>query len=1131
MAHFVHNEFLFAEAYLQQVLRERQDASAAGSLAETVREWRVEQDRSSAASLLDSYVGPVLDSMNFVRQDSRRHAGLAELLPSYGANKPVGLCLVVDPESTIGCTSKGMHWAEKLIRALRAAEAPWGILTDGETWRLYCAGELSPYDTYLEVRLGEAIDARDANTLRLFPAFFGAEAFAVDEDGQPQLEARRRASIKATQEIEKHLKAHVDEVLRMICMGFVRQEDKETFTEEERKTIFDNSVTLLYRIMFILYAESRRLLPVDYAAYRPHSLAVLTEKAVELHFAHDADKAGRDLWEHLRTLYVWIDEGHRRTPGEDFEIAEYDGELFSADQHPYLTDHWIANEYLAEALYHLTSMDDPRTPGQCHRIDYRDLSVRHLGSLYEAILEYKLYVAEVPMVARVSGDKVQFLPRSVAQPKQGDTPIPKGGVYFAQSPQERKQSGSYYTPEDVVDYIVTNTVDKGLEDLWQEFAPRQREMLEAIELAANDEERQRLRTFCDHETERFIREKVFTYRVLDPAMGSGHFLVNSLHHITNFVVAKLNETSWPNPLLDAAPITWRRRIVERCIYGVDINPLAAELSKLSLWLSSASVGRPLSFLRHHLKIGNSLLGARLSDLPSAPESGKRKVDSLLSLLVTSTLDSVIGKYRRISASDSDWITAVQEKKALEWQAERDLTRVQDIADVWLSAFYGNPVSEDAYARILSLATDAQSLEAWERIAQDEELIQQARALGEHAGFFHWELRFPDAVVDGRCCFNAVVANPPYVQTTPDLFTSRRYKTASCNDLYAWFLEVACERAGANGRTGAVVPLSLTFSRSFHTLREMLLTRWNQMSLACFEVRPDSIFGTPEEPNSQRTTVLQTSSLPGGRSVRATGLLRWLREERHGLFRHLQYADVTPLCSSKGIPKIGDQRLVTFYQRLIESPIRVRDLCTRLLSEGQQDTSAAEFLIVPRSAGYFISAFPVRIKRNKVLTLTFPDRSARDLAFVLLNSNVHFWYWFALGDGFLTNVEMTGSFPVPPLPREEVQHLAARLYDAMDDCVTCENRRGEAVPAYNFNKRMDILLEIDDWIVQHVAPDLDLPRDAFAQYKSNSFLRPLDLSALVNAPEEEEARDLWTQTAVIEWLRSGHSPDRPLTPVG
>lgn len=1103
------NEFLFAQAYLEQLLAEKYDKSTLDALGQTIKEWRKSSQSGSAAQLLSSYVGPVLDSLHFVRQDDPAVSGAARLLPFWGAATPVGALIVIDPTSHLACTLKGLNWAEKLVRYMRACGAGWGVLTDGETWRLYRRDELAPYDTFLEVDLGKAIDDRDVDALRIFQRFFTADAFVVDKDDRPALETYRQASIKATQEIEKHLKSSMDDVLRNICLGFVRSEGESTFTQDERDEIFNNSVYLLYRIVFILYAESRGLLPISNQAYSDqYSLQSVAREAVEHHFKRVIDPAGTDLWVRLRKLFVWVDEGHRATPDEDFNITEYDGELFDSSQRPYLSEHLINNEFLAEAIYQLNCIDEPKRPGVHRWIDYRDLSVRHLGSLYEALLEYKLYIAEQPMVARVSGDKVQYVPQSSVQLKESDRDnlIPAGGVYFGQSPTERKRSGSYYTPEDVVDYIVSNTVCKGLEDLWEQFRPELDRLLSDAKSAISEDERERLQRFVDESVEKFVRKQVFTYRILDPAMGSGHFLVNALQKVTNFIVEKLNETPWPNDAFDTSPGAWRRRAVERCIFGVDINPLATELAKLSLWLASASEGKPLSFLNHHLKTGNSLVGARISDLRHLPNAKKDKDEPSLPLYIDETIGLVLSEYEGIAAQDSDAMDAVEDKKRRDKHIGAILTRVKDLANVWVSAFYGNHVLSDHYAELLELAGQNHHPDSWELIASSKPYIAKAREIAEERRFFHWDMEFAEAFENSSAQFNAVIANPPYVGTKADAFVAANYESAKCGDVYGWIIERGLQLTTSSKALGTVVPLSISFAKSFDTLRKLLLSRPWHLCVSSYDNVPDGIFNTGKTSdnssteNMQRTCIVTATSGDGRLAVRTTGLLRWWHQDRPVLFQSLRFADTTSISGGNAIPKIGDDCLVEFWRFMTKSDRTISDLAVEVFSETRRPAPGSLFITVPRAAGYFVSATPGSMARNKVLSLSFRCKDDLDLARVLLNSNVFFWYWRAYGDGFALGVEVVGAFPVPDGIDGAYRTLASRLDQVQEECTTFKMYRGEKIPSFNFNKRMDLLLDIDSWIVGHVAPHLVLPHDVFAQYKSNSFLRPLDLSSLAEEPE-------------------------------
>jgi len=227
-----------------------------------------------------------------------------------------------------------------------------------------------------------------------------------------------------------------------------------------------------------------------------------------------------------------------------------------------------------------------------------------------------------------------------------------------------------------------------------------------------------------------------------------------------------------------------------------------------------------------------------------------------------------------------------------------------------------------------------------------------------------------------------------------------------------------------------------------------------------------------------------------------------------LFNKLAFANVTRFCTNSYIPRIGDERLVNFLSRLKMMRRTISDISKDVMYEGRKPDPNDIFLTLPRTVGYFISATPGAMARSKALCVSFETFKNRDLACALLNSNVFFWYWRSYGDGFLLGVDVLRGLPVPNTidDNDECVGFVRRLEEVLPECTTFKKYRGEQIPNYNFNRRMDILLDIDDWIVKHVAPDLKLPRDIFAQYKSNSFLRPLDLSAITGAAAEVEDKE-------------------------
>ena len=194
------------------------------------------------------------------------------------------------------------------------------------------------------------------------------------------------------------------------------------------------------------------------------------------------------------------------------------------------------------------------------------------------MLEHKLFVAEENTQVKIEKGNVKFIPESEGGVIVEGKYIPKGEVYFAGDKFERKSTGSYYTPEYIVDYIVTNTVGEKLKELKEEFIKENSDLLENIKAAVDDSERKTLTEDFRDKLLGFTRKKILKLSVLDPAMGSGHFLVNATSQISNFITEFLNDFDF---IFDDSSSTtyWRRRSVENCIYGVDINPLAVELSK------------------------------------------------------------------------------------------------------------------------------------------------------------------------------------------------------------------------------------------------------------------------------------------------------------------------------------------------------------------------------------------------------------------------------------------------------------------------------------------------------------------------------------------------------------------------
>ena len=423
----------------------------------------------------------------------------------------------------------------QIINYVFITRRSWGVLTNGRVWRLYgIAGDLLEGACY-EVDLVALLEAGDAAAFRYFSAFFSASAFTPDGDGVTFLERALAQSVENAISVGDALQRQVFAALPLLAEGLLGEDER---TPGALAEAFINSLTLLYRLLFCLHSEARGLLRINNPHYQHFSLR---RQKIELARNLAGGRVFRDtldLYDGLRALFRIVDRGDGA-----IGVNEYNGGLFSPERHPYFVGRTIPDRLMAPALDNLYRVGD-------EFVDYRDLSVRHLGTIYERLLDFVLVEAD---------GRLRLAP--------GDG---------------RHESGSYFTPERVVQQLVERTLDPLLESVSNEV----------VSSGATG----------DDALHRFLR-----IRVVDPAMGSGHFLVAATAYIATYIAT---EPAYDGDLPLASSNEWSR---EQCIYGVDLNPLAVELAQLSLWLVTAREGEPLTFL-NNLRAGNSLVGARLSDL-------------------------------------------------------------------------------------------------------------------------------------------------------------------------------------------------------------------------------------------------------------------------------------------------------------------------------------------------------------------------------------------------------------------------------------------------------------------------------------------------------------------------------------
>lgn len=718
----------------------------------------------------------------------------------------------------------------QLYYYLTNTDADWGILTNGKVWRLFYTGD-AKVDRYYEVDLENLLTGNYDEEFKYFYCFFRHQAF-YPETGTPFLERVHTQSVEFAKELEDNLQERVYDALKYTIEGFLRAPQND-LDEDDLEEVHENALTFLYRLLFVLYAESRDLLPHDNDVYKKqHSLAF---RISQLEEGEDNVYVGDFMWRHLSSLFETINEG-REVPSRDFHIPAYNGGLFDPEESPFLEEHLINGPYLREIIERLALARDEE--GNEVRLDYKDLDIRHLGSIYEGLLEYQPDVASERMVV----DDGEWVPveessKAFEDVEEGNR-VEAGKVYLETDEGERKATGSYYTPQYIVEYIVENTVGPVVE-----------EKVDAAE-----------------ESDADPAEKILELNVCDPAMGSGHFLVETVSYLATHLLEHTEEMTEDEDAFQEA----KRRVVKHCVYGVDVNPMATQLAKLSLWLETAAKDRPLSFLDHHLKTGNSLIGSGIDELDTHPtdDPEREEESSWFQVDIEEIKRDLRDRYQDIEDMPEETINQIKEKEEAYEAFVREhvvYNNLKELADLHTYQYFEQNRSYEQYSNISKKVAEPQT---WQQF-HDADWFQTAEKHANREQYFHWPLEFPDVFFSERDGFDAVVGNPPYVRQeqlkdAKPVF-ERTYRTyTSTADLYVYFIEKGVNLLHPGGEFGYIVSNKFMRSDYGQKLRTLLTTEVDLQQLIDFHDLP--VFG--REVSAYPLILLFEKSSADGESVTA-----------------------------------------------------------------------------------------------------------------------------------------------------------------------------------------------------------------------------------------------------------------------
>jgi hypothetical protein len=727
---------------------------------------------SSVRAITDYVVIPLLRILGF-SVAVREHVPQRALLDADHAGGSIPAIAVRWDDSL------DLAWRAAVVDGIRA-DARWAFCSNGRALRIVDTHRAWSR-AYLEFDLAVTVEDSDARMLLWSVA--RAESFAPSA---PLLDRAADLSARHGVMVCRALGRGVLEALTILFGALGARPGRHD------PDLFEQSLTILYRVLFLLFAEARGLVPLWHPVYRDrYSIDVIVTTLM-------AGRRYPGMWYAIVAISRLAHAGC--TAGE-LRVTAFNGRLFSPAHSTAFDRVPLADEALGRAVM---AVSTTRENGATQRIAYGDLDVEQLGAVYEHVLEYE------PSASTAVRDRSRDL---------------------------RKSSGTYYTPRAVTASLVRQTL-----------AP----------LVA-----------------RKSADDILRLRVLDLAMGSGAFLVGACRFLAHAAEdALIRDGQWHVGDVTAAErASLRREVALRCLYGVDVNPMAVQLARLSLWLVTLASEKPLTFLDHHLVAGDSLVGASLDDLrrqaPGRRSTTRRREP--LPLLEHAALEPVLEQAVRVRVrlasepDDSAAIVGDKEKALLALQRpDSSLGRWSRVLDLWCAAWFweGNAEIDARLFGELSdfILRDRSTLPS--RIAR--ELLDRSQNIAARHRFLHWPVSYPEIFWDERGNpltnpgFDAVVGNPPWDMVRGDSGTDTvragrrdaarrltdfvreagiyRVESRSHVNRYQLFAERALQLTKTGGRIGLVLPAGVVTDAGAAGLRRHLFDRAGVDAVAGFDNR-------------------------------------------------------------------------------------------------------------------------------------------------------------------------------------------------------------------------------------------------------------------------------------------------------
>jgi hypothetical protein len=664
----------------------------------------------------------------------------------------------------------------------------WAFLSNGLQLRILRDNTSLVRQAYVEFDLEAMMDGGIFPDFKLLWLLCHQSRVEADRPEDCWLEIWTRVTQVVGTRAREDLRKGVQRAIEALGAGFLAHPANDLLRDDlragrlDKQNYYRELLRFVYQLIFLFVAEDRDLLapPSTTSEAKSRYIRYYSTTRLRVLAGRKAGTRHDDLYRVNRLVIDSLGEGEGR---KELGIPILNSSLFSTSATPLLRISMISNMDYLEAIRALAITSDRHGP---RPINFRNLGSEELGSVYESLLELH---PDVNIEAKTFSLKVT-------------------------AGNERKTTGSYYTPTSLISCLLDNALDPVLDEACKKENPAQ---------------------------------AILDLRVCDPACGSGHFLVAGAHRMAGRLASVRIGGDEPPPEAYRQAL---RDVIGRCIYGVDLNPMAVELCKVSLWMEALEPGKPLSFLDHQIRVGNSLLGAtpelitaglpddaftaiKGDDKKACAELKKRNKAERAGLGPLFAQEDAATQARLQQAvvalaelpDDRPEEVRAKELAFRRHEETNDYLSKKHLADAWCVAFVGRKhFREPGRESSASGLTQGHLNDLAGGKPLPAELAAEVEHLSRQHQFFHWHLAFPEVFANGG--FSSVVANPPWGASVQEEVRSLiRARMSSVRrgtlDTFAAFTEQSCYIVRTGGRVGLVLP-DILLLKNYPDLRYHLL---------------------------------------------------------------------------------------------------------------------------------------------------------------------------------------------------------------------------------------------------------------------------------------------------------------------